>query len=498
MPADIIVANADLCRGRNSIRGDQLPTLLHISDLHRTSDPRLSNEDILSAILNDANWRWESDGIPKPDLVVVSGDIIQGTGMTNPRADEEIQQQYAEAKEFLLKLAEEFVESDPFRVVIVPGNHDVNWARARNSMQPLDTCPDDIDRLRFDSKAEVRWNWKEQQAYKVVNRDQYQSRFDLFRRFQEEFYSDLEPSPIRGDESDIVYFDYPDLGLAVVGFASWHGNDCFCHVGEIDPNSVAFSRELLATSEAPIAVAVWHHSIIGGPRTYDYMDQRVIHRLVDFGFSVGLHGHRHYPGAVPFQLRLPNLTSMAVVCAGSLAVGDRELPMGERRQFNVVVIEPDNETITVHVRAMSPEGVFTKSHRDDFGGKPYIELPLLHSPSRPEGPSIRQVIDDAYTAVHSREYDRALKLAKDIPSAWASDRRQVKIRAFEGLNRLDDLAILLNPPQSVDEAIWSVSLFLEAGRIDDAENLLEGASEILEESHYNELHTTILARRLAL
>ena len=69
------------------------------------------------------------------------------------------------------------------------------------------------------------------------------------------------------------------------------------------------------------------------------MDARVIHRLIDFGFTVGLHGHQHYPGAAPFEYRLPNLSSMAVVAGGSLAVGDRELPMGERRQFNIVVID---------------------------------------------------------------------------------------------------------------------------------------------------------------
>ena len=53
-----------------------MPTLLHISDLHRTSGPRLNNDDLLSAIFSDAA-RWEAEGIPWPDLVVVSGDLIQ-------------------------------------------------------------------------------------------------------------------------------------------------------------------------------------------------------------------------------------------------------------------------------------------------------------------------------------------------------------------------------------------------------------------------------------
>ena len=144
------------------------------------------------------------------------------------------------------------------------------------------------------------------------------------------------------------------MGLVVAGFSSWHGNDCFFHVGEIEPTSLALSQKLVAESGMGVAVAVWHHSITGGPRVHDYLDQRTVHRLIDFGFGVGLHGHQHYLGTASFELRLPNLTSMVVVGAGSLAVGDNELPMGERRQFNIVVIDPDSELITVYVRGMSP------------------------------------------------------------------------------------------------------------------------------------------------
>ena len=144
------------------------------------------------------------------------------------------------------------------------------------------------------------------------------------------------------------FFDYPSLGLVVVGFASWHGNDCFCRVGEINSESLALSRELIEKSRSPLAIAVWHHNVEGGPRAQDYMDQHVLHRMMDFGFSIGLHGHQHYPGATPFELRSLGGTTMAVIGAGSLSVGNSELPMGERRQFNIVVIDPARETITVH------------------------------------------------------------------------------------------------------------------------------------------------------
>lgn len=472
-----------------------MPTLLHISDLHRTSEPRLKNDELFAAIASDAT-RWESEGIPSPDLIVVSGDLIQGASIDAPDPDSEIVAQYAEASEFLQQLATEFVDSDRSRVVIVPGNHDVHWGRARNAMKLLETCPVGVASKAFDASSPVRWNWGEQQSYEIVDKGIYDSRCEHFRQFRNDFYAGLDPSPLSRGNSDLVFVDYASLKLAVVGFSSWHGNDCFCHVGEIDSASLASSRELLASSDAPVAVAVWHHSIVGGPRAHDYMDQRIVHRLVDFGFSVGLHGHQHYPGAAPFELRLPNRTSMAVIGAGSLAVGDSELPMGERRQFNIVVIDPSSKSITVHVRAMSPAGVFMGSHRDDFSGNTFIKLPLPFSPKRPNEPTITQQLDDAVTAVTVGQYEKALDLLIGIDSSHADEKRQIQIEALNGLGRHEELIELLNQPQSVDEAARLVSLLIDFHRFDEASERLTAMRELVGPALFNELAAIIAARRM--
>ena len=472
-----------------------MPTLLHISDLHRTSEPRLKNDELFAAIASDAT-RWESEGIPRPDLIVVSGDLIQGTSIDAPDPDSEIVAQYSEASDFLQRLAAAFVDSDRSRVVIVPGNHDVHWGRALNAMRPLTICPAGIARKAFEASSDVRWNWGEQQAYEIVDKGLYDSRYEHFRQFRDDFYAGLDPSPLPRDNSDLVFADYTSLGLAVVGFPSWHGNDCFCHVGEIDSASLALSRELLASCDVPVAVAVWHHSIVGEPRAHDYLDQRIVHRLIDFGFSVGLHGHQHYPGAAPFELHLPNLTSMAVVGAGSLAVGDSELPMGERRQFNIVVIDPSNKSITVHVRAMSPAGVFMGSHRDDFSGNTFIKLSLPFSPKRPNKPTITQQLDDAMTAVTVGQYKEALELLTGIDSSRADKKRQIQIEALNGLERHEELIELLDQPQSVDEAVRLVSLLIDFHRFDEASERLTAMRELVGPALFNELAGIIAARRM--
>ena len=472
-----------------------MPTLLHISDLHRTSGPRLNNDELLMAITNDA-IRWEQEGISWPDLIVVSGDLIQGTKADTADPDPEIGAQYEEAGDFLCRLAAHFVDSDRSRVVIVPGNHDVHWGRARRAMMPLTTCPDGIARKAFEAASNVRWNWRDQRAYEIADSGMYISRLEQFRKFQAAFYAGLTPNPLQQGNSDLVFFDYASLGLVIVGFASWHGNDCFCPVGAIATESLIASQELLAGSMAPVAIGVWHHGVVGGPTTNDYMDQRVIHKLIDLGFTVGLHGHHHYAAAAPFEMRLPNRTSMAVVGAGSLAVGDGELPMGEHRQFNVVTIDPDSSSVTVHVREMSIAGVFTGSHRSDFGGNTFIKLDLPLSEARPKKATATQYLDEAMTAVATGLYEQALKLLPSIGLSYSNEKRQVEIQALHGLGKKEELIRLLDPPQTVDEVTWGISMLLDANQLEEAKARLEAASALVDRASYEKLAATIAVRRM--
>ena len=52
-------------------------TILHISDIHRTSDEPVTNQSILNALIADLRRQQENEGLPKPDILVVSGDLTQ-------------------------------------------------------------------------------------------------------------------------------------------------------------------------------------------------------------------------------------------------------------------------------------------------------------------------------------------------------------------------------------------------------------------------------------
>ena len=474
-----------------------VPTILHISDLHRTSHPHLDNDELLSSICSDAS-RWHADGIPSPDLIVVSGDIVQGAAINDPNADAVVKSQYDEATDLLFRLTDEFLGSDRSRVVIVPGNHDVHWGRSKQAMEILGDGPIDIAGLAFVPTSDIRWCWAEQRAYKITNRSVYDSRLQLFKEFLDTFYHDVHPNPIIDAHAYLFSAEYTDLDLSIVGLPSWSGNDCFCHVGHINSATLAAAQQIVANSQASVTVAVWHHGIVGSPNTMDYMDQRVVHKLIDYGFQVGLHGHQHYPGAAPFALNLPNRTSIVLVGAGSLAVGDRELPMGEHRQFNVVQIDQQDKTVTVHIRAMSSSGVFAGSFRDDFGGNTFITLPLPPSKSASSGkvPRTIALADEVVTALGEQRYHDAIDLASRLTDSQADFRRKAKISAFEALEDYDHVIAMLDPPQRTDEALKLIALLIKLHRWDSAEDQLNTLSGTIPKAVTTDFRERIAAGRL--
>ena len=103
--------------------------ILHLSDLHRGHNAPTSNlvlqgrikDDILKNYAQDNNrFQLGEPRLGPPDLIVISGDLTQ-------RADPGEFQLAAEFLESLLEL----VGGERRRIILVPGNHDVNWNLSR-------------------------------------------------------------------------------------------------------------------------------------------------------------------------------------------------------------------------------------------------------------------------------------------------------------------------------------------------------------------------------
>jgi 3',5'-cyclic AMP phosphodiesterase CpdA len=112
-------------------------SVLHISDLHRDPENPIRNDVLLDCLEVDRRHyaAEETPAVRSPDLIIVSGDIIQGIRADEPDPDKKLREQYQEAFDFLSRLADRFVGGDRDRVVIVPGNHDVSAYHFQRSLR---------------------------------------------------------------------------------------------------------------------------------------------------------------------------------------------------------------------------------------------------------------------------------------------------------------------------------------------------------------------------
>src|SRR5947208_1207990 len=95
-------------------------SMLHISDLHRDPDNPIRNDVLLSSLENDRRHysAEEAPLVRSSDLIIVSGDIVQGVKADALDAEKKIHQQYQEALEFLGRLTDRFVQGDRGRVIL--------------------------------------------------------------------------------------------------------------------------------------------------------------------------------------------------------------------------------------------------------------------------------------------------------------------------------------------------------------------------------------------
>ena len=112
--------------------------ILHISDLHFASIPKLHNppdfkfpshglEDMLVTRDRADTFLRTAEGLFKdnpPDAIIVSGDIVDRGGTDRPEVGPD---EFGRARSFLKSLATR-LNVEMSKVLVVPGNHDIDWS----------------------------------------------------------------------------------------------------------------------------------------------------------------------------------------------------------------------------------------------------------------------------------------------------------------------------------------------------------------------------------
>src|ERR1700676_1615977 len=80
-------------------------SILHISDLHRDLRDEVANGPLLDSLVRDRERYGDQDpAILPPSICIVSGDLVYGVRPDDGDASEELERQYSQAEDFLIRL----------------------------------------------------------------------------------------------------------------------------------------------------------------------------------------------------------------------------------------------------------------------------------------------------------------------------------------------------------------------------------------------------------
>jgi predicted MPP superfamily phosphohydrolase len=298
--------------------------ILHLSDLHIQT--KADAETFFTSLFVDLTKDLELRAL---DAVIVTGDITMRASAP----------EFDAALRFLSDIRKEFGVSDA-AMIVVPGNHDVDWAASIAAMKSVRSTaaarnPDSIPDPKRPGKAYL------------TDPDAYRKRFTNFCSFYRALTGRDYPLEY---ENQFSVTHLREHGVVVLGLNSaWDLNHVNAAAASV--HRVAFSRalrEVMAIKEAPIRIGAWHHPI-------DYAgDDRIrdggfVEQLTQCGFCLAVHGHIHDVTTRELQHEhQADGRRMHLLAAGTFGAPSKELPTGTPWEYNV--LEIDNPRLKVIAR----------------------------------------------------------------------------------------------------------------------------------------------------
>ncbi len=319
--------------------------ILHLSDLHfGTLDHANLWQNQLAADLQGLKCS-------SIDALIISGDI----------ANKSTPEEYTAAKKFLDDLREEFPIQRQ-NIIMVPGNHDLNWELSEDAYTPMRrrSYQGQIDNNRIIDQGgdfiEV-----------VQDQNKYQQRFHHFNQFYENIKG--EPYPLREDQQGILY-PLPGQKIVFLGLNSAWSLDHH-YKKSVSINANALSNALTKIRQDSkysdwLKIAVWHHPLNSNSEDR-IKDHGFMEQLAKAGFSLALHGHIHKADNSLYRYdQSAGGRKIEVISAGTFGAHTRELITGYPWQYQLLELDDDKSKIKVRTRkrelvngAWKPDGRWT-------------------------------------------------------------------------------------------------------------------------------------------
>ena len=346
--------------------------ILHLSDLHfgagPDGDPGADAKRWYGQLADDLIGELSCQRL---DGLVVSGDI---GNFSEPG-------EYSAAEWFIKTLCGKF-GLEAGQVVIVPGNHDLNWKLSKKGYLLLD---------EEDHAGPLR-----EERFIRVNNDVIRLRDDTayplrFRNFCK-FYKTVTGASYPEDPTKQITLNHlPDLNLVIVGFNScWEVDHHFTRRVSINPDALAYALEQLREEAAfreCLKFAVWHHPL-DSQDDDRIRDRGFMQWLASSGFSVCLHGHIHKAdsGLYRYDMSVDG-RRINVVGAGTFGAPAKEWPPGYPLQYNLLRLS-ENTLRVITRRRIEQNGTWEPDHlwRQGKGNSnlPYYDIRLKKTEGTPK------------------------------------------------------------------------------------------------------------------
>jgi 3',5'-cyclic AMP phosphodiesterase CpdA len=312
--------------------------ILHLSDVHiGKSGDGVDEDKVRASLLNDVAKMRSEQGLT-PNMIVFSGDIVQGcdkpcdgryclnTGDDSPEKCPK-KLQYSMANQFICELAKATqVDLKKTPIVIVPGNHDVNRHRVDLNQQQArhHYNVETVEKLQIDT-----FSWKA----------------TLFRQAQWLAFARAIQNPecLQWDDKFNVPYGRIKFDGKVIGFTGL--NTSWAAFGEKEQQHLWMGRNQLdkllsKLNGADFKIAVSHH-----PFNWLHMDESsILKRQLESRTQLYFHGHEHSGW---FSDSVGHL-----VVEGGAIYQDSKLP----NTYTWVALDLRAKTGTIHVRQYSNDG----------------------------------------------------------------------------------------------------------------------------------------------
>ncbi len=336
--------------------------ILHLSDLHfgTHDDAELWCSQLANDLKNDLNCQ-------SLEGVIVSGDI----------ANFSVEDEYKAASKFFTDLQQEF-GLKAHQIVIVPGNHDLNWNVSKKQGYSLQEREDVSEALQDGKYIAV-----DEDVIRLRNEDGYKKRFENFSAF----YADITAKSYPQDYlAQGMIHHLPELNLLILGLnSSWELDHHFTARASINPGALARSLNIIRnndTYQRCLKIAVWHHPL-NSPDADRITDHGFMEQLAQNGFCVACHGHLHEAQSNSFRYDMsPQGRKIDIIGAGTFGAPVGAWRPGIPLQYNLLKLHADR--IIVHSRrreelngAWKADAIWQQGPGEDPLPRYEITLPTL-------------------------------------------------------------------------------------------------------------------------